>query len=422
MNLKALLKSFNSKSKQNFLIYGLGQAFNLLSPLIVAPFVVLVCKVDGFGKVGLGFALALFLILIVDYAFDIKGTKEVSENRLQKEELEKILNRTIFTKIVLFGAALIIALGIIYFIPFFQDEKRLFLFSLSIVFAQVFSPNWFLQGIENFTFFSLVNICAKTTYVILVFSLVNSPEDYVYVNLFLGASTLFFNVFGLVLIKIKYQFKIKYPNFYEVKFILKNDFFFCISQLFLSVRQLSPLILAGFFLGYGTAGLYKVMEQIITLVRTFIQVFLKFFFPRLCYIVMEDTAEGLHFWKRYTLINAVLLSFFLALIFIFSEQVLGFFNISEKLIQPLNAVFKLSLVVSLLMSLSLPLEQLMFVFNNNKTYIRVTIIVTIVNLTLIMQLINTFQLYGIITALIISEILFIGFYYKISIYNFKSKG
>ena len=75
---------------KNFFIYGLGQVFNLISPLIIAPLVIAKCQDSGYGKVGLGFAMALFLILIVDYAFDIKGIKSVSENRHESNVLEQL--------------------------------------------------------------------------------------------------------------------------------------------------------------------------------------------------------------------------------------------------------------------------------------------------------------------------------------------
>ena len=87
----------NDKNKRNFFIYGVGQVFNLISPLIVAPLVIIECQEAGYGKVGFGFAMSLFLILIVDYAFDIKGTKAASENRHENKVLEKLFSTTIFT-------------------------------------------------------------------------------------------------------------------------------------------------------------------------------------------------------------------------------------------------------------------------------------------------------------------------------------
>ncbi|NJM80131.1 MAG: hypothetical protein HC854_11900 [Flavobacterium sp.] len=75
------LSKLIDESKANFFIYGIGQAFNLVSPIIIAPYLISICGIASFGKIGLGFAFALFLILIVDYAFDIKGIKKVAENR-----------------------------------------------------------------------------------------------------------------------------------------------------------------------------------------------------------------------------------------------------------------------------------------------------------------------------------------------------
>ena len=370
-----LLDQIKDKNKQNFFIYGLGQIFNLLSPLIVAPYLISVCKEEGFGKIGLGFALSLFLILIVDYAFEIKGIKQVSQQRENQSELQKIINTTLFTKITLFFITLIISFFLIFFIPFFSKEKIVFIFSLTIVFAQVFNPIWFLQGLEQFKLASVLNIVSKIIYVVLIFTLINLKNDYVWANFFLGTSALLVNIIGLLIIKRKHKFIIQPPNFSEIIAIIKNDFFFCVSQLSLSVRQLSPLVLTSFFLGYFAAGQYKIIEQIISLFRTFIQVFLKFFYPRVSYNISLSAEKGFSFWKKYTLLNILIVAFSLVLILIFSEKILHFFNVSMQTINYLNTGFKVSLLVSFLMAISLPLEQLMFLINKNKVYIRITIFV-----------------------------------------------
>jgi O-antigen/teichoic acid export membrane protein len=409
----------NDKNKRNFFIYGLGQSFNLLSPLIVAPLIISVCGVASFGKVGLGFALTLFLILIVDYSFDIKGTKQVAENRDIPEILEKILNTAIFTKLILLLVSFTIAVLLILFIPFFNQEKALFFISLLIVFAQVFNPVWFLQGIENFTLVSIINICSKTLYVLLLICFINRESDYIFVNFFLGFSSLVFNLLGLLIIKYKYHFKIRIPDFSEIKTILVSDFMFCISQLFLSVRQLSPLVFAGYFLGFTIAGYYKIVEQVITLFRTFIQVFLKFFYPSACYKFITDKPIGFAFWKKYTGFNILLVSASLLVIFIFSEAILRFFHLNEHTILQLNSVFKFSLLISLLMSFSLPLEQLMLIMNRNRHYIRITVFVTVINIVTLLSLIKILEINGIIISLLISEVLFIYLYSQNSFLKIK---
>ena len=398
------------KNKRNFFIYGVGQAFNLLSPLVIAPYIILVCGTEGFGKIGLGFAMALFLILIVDYAFEIKGIKSVAENRNRPEVLQKILNTTIATKLTLFFAALIVASLVIFTVPFFSNEKPLFFCSMTIVLAQVFNTVWFLQGLERFVLASFLNIGSKTLYVLLVLTLIKLPDDYIWVNLFLGISTLMFNLTVLAIIIFQNGINYQKTLISEILAILKNDFAFCMSQLTLSVRQLSPLFLVSYFLGFHTAGLYKILEQILTFFRTFIQVFLKFFFPRACYKFLGDISGGMIYWKKYSLLNLIMVAAGVAIVLIFTNEILLFFNVSTRTAAMLKPVFQLSLIISLLMSISLPLEQLMFLINKNKIYIRITIFVTVINVAIILLTIKNQELYGILISLGVAELLFISFY------------
>lgn len=417
---KKIIELINDKNKINFFIYGLGQSFNLLSPLLVAPLVISVCGIEGFGKVGLGFALALFLILIVDYSFDVKGTKQVAENRENKKELENILFLAIFTKLILFVIATLFAFLLVVFIPFFSQEKNLFLISLLIVFAQIFNPVWFLQGIENFKQVSVVNVCSKTMYVLLVFFLIKEKSDYIWVNFFLGFSALVFNLLGLAIIIKKLNLNLSFPSFEKVKGVLKNDFSFCLSQLFLSVRQLSPLVLTGYFLGYAFAGQYKVIEQVITLFRTFNQVYLKFFYPKVCYKFIIDKTNGFSFWKKYSQLNIFFIFIALFIIFVFSKDILRFFHLTEEVISEIDYIFRVSLLISFLLSFSLPLEQLMFISNHIKNYIRITFFVTSINILLLLLLIEPYKLTGIIATLIIAELLFIILYFYNSFLKIKT--
>lgn len=419
--IKQLIAKLILKVKTNFIIYGIGQAFNLLSPLVVAPYIVKTCHIEGFGKVGLGFALSMFLILIVDYAFDIKGTKQVSESRSDKNELERILSTTLYTKFFLFSIALVIGTLLIYFIPFFYLEKKLFFYSLSIVFAQVFNPVWFLQGLEDFKKSSLVNVFSKSIYIILIFSFIKHEDDYFLVNFVLGLSSLMCNIIGLIFVKYKYEFNFIKPNFKVVKTILKQDFSFCVSQLFLSTRQLSPMLLSSYFLGFSIAGQYKIVEQLITLYRTFIQVYLKYFFPSVCYKISMNTMEGFRYWKKYVSLNFIIVVTSLFVMYFFTIPILQFFNVSVENIISLARIFRFTLIIPLLMALSLYLEQLMFVTNKNKVYIKIAVFVTLVNVFLIVSLLDRFALIGVIVAIAISEILFIVLYFYASYFDLNKK-
>ncbi|MEL1246020.1 oligosaccharide flippase family protein [Flavobacterium sp. DGU11] len=421
MDLEKLSSLLKNKKTQNFFIYGVGQAFNLISPLLVIPYIVAVCGEEGLGKTGLGFALSLFLILIVDYAFDVKGTKQASEMRDDRQQLEKLFINTIAIKCLLFLAVVAIFLALVFFVPFFQDEKPLFALSLSIVLAQVFTPHWFLQGTEQYTAASIINICSKGFYLLLVYSFVANNGDYIYVNLFLGGSSLVFNIVGLAYIMNRYSFKIAVPVVSEVTAILKGDFSFCISQLFLSARQLLPIVLVSYCLGYYTAGQYKIIEQVITSSRTFIQVFLRYFYPLVCYKAAEDLKAGFRFWKRYSTSDFLIVLAAMSVIALMPEQLLYFFNASEESVNELTPPLFLVLLVPPLMAASTALEQLMMIANRNKEYIRIVISVTIISIVSMFSILGKFGIIGLIATFIAAELLFISLYFKNSYLHLSHK-
>ena len=410
MGIQKLRSLLQNKKKQDFFIYGIGQAFNLISLLLVIPHIVAVCGEEGLGKQGLGFSLALFLILIVDYAFEIKSTKEATIHRNDPTVLEGIFNMTLISKAMLFCITVGITFLLVYTIPFFIAERALFLYSLAIVMAQVVNPVWFLLGVENFRVASFINITSKTAYILLVFILIQKDNDYIYINLLLGMSAFTLNFSGLLYAKRKYRLSYKTPDFPEIMRILRADFSFCLSQLFLSARQLSPLVLTSYFLGFQAAGQYRIIEQVITVFRTLIQVFLRFFFPSVCHKAAENSATGFAFWKKYSAGNLALVVVALTGIFLFSDDLLRFFNAPPETIEKLGYVFKIALLVPLLMALSLPLEQLMFVAGRNKAYVRITILVTLLNIIMIILAIHAYGIQGIIATLIAAEILFIILY------------
>ncbi|RZL46887.1 MAG: hypothetical protein EOP00_13575 [Pedobacter sp.] len=407
-----LIKKVFGKVSNKFIVYGLGQAFNLVTPVLIAPYLIFVCNIDGFGKIGTAFAFALFFILIVDYGFDIKGIKKISESRNSPEQLEHELVTTLYTKFFLFLFAALVGTLFVFLLPYFRDEYLLFLFSLIIVFAQVFNPVWFLQGLEDFYTSSIVNASSKVIYVALVFTCIRISEDYIYVNLLLGLSSLTVNIIGLIYIFRKNKFKFLTIDFKLISQTLKNDFSLCISQLFLSLRQISPVFIVGYFFGYSVAGQYKIIDQIISLYRTFSQVFLRFFYPQLSFRLSQNSRKALLYWKRYAfvLFCGVLISSLL--LFIFTEQVLLFFRVENNVIPQLKGVFQMALIVPLSMGLSLPLEQLMFGLLNSRLYFKITFFVTVFNLVTILVFIKFFDLSGIIASIFLSEILFVYLYYQ----------
>ena len=98
--------------------------------------------------------------------------------------------------------------------------------------------------------------------------------------------------------------------------------------------------------------------------------------------------------------------------FFLSDKVLVFFRVEHNLIKDLQVLFQLALIVPIAIVFSLSFEQLMFGLHNNKLYFKITLFVTIINLTTILLFSYFYNLLGIIASIFLSEILFVYFYYQ----------
>ena len=404
---------FTRKKITDFLIYGFGQVINLASPLFVMPLIIYKCGEDGLGKVGVGFSLALILSGIIDYGSYIHGVKEISINRDNKMILENRLKAIYFSKLLLFLMVFAFALVLIFTVPFFSKDKPLFFLSLTIVVGQFINPQWFFQGVENFKWISFANVTSKIIYILLVILFIKEKTDYVYANLFFGVVAIIGNGIGLIWLINKYSFSLNGFSLKDAITIIKVEFSFSVSQFFLSMYQFFPIIMISYIGGDFMAGQFRVIDQIVTIFKTYLNMFFYFVYSNVCYELNLNFKKGIKVWKQYNGLNFILLFTVMAAFFIFSDLILTYFKIDKERITLMSEYFRVGLLVPLLVSISQPLRQLMFAFNENKIYIRITIIATLLNFIMLFILTKSLGLKGAFLSIIVIEFFVIILYSKI---------
>jgi O-antigen/teichoic acid export membrane protein len=404
---------FNKKKITDFFIYGFGQVINLISPLLVMPILIYKCGEDGLGKAGVGFSFALILCGIIDYGSYINGVKDISVNREDSHVLEKKLKSIYLSKFLLLVSVFILVSLLIFFIPFFSKDKALFFFSLTIVIGQFINPQWFFQGVENFKWISIVNVISKVIYVILILVFIREKQDYIYANLFFGIGAIIGNTIGLFWLINKYSFSVSNFSFSDAVYILKGELNFSISQFFLSMYQFFPIILISYVGGDFMAGQFRVIDQIITIFKTYLNMFFYFVYANVCFELNKQLRFGIKIWKQYNGLNFIMLFVIMLVFYIYSDFILHYFKIDNSKIPLMTEYFRIGLIIPLLVSISQPLRQLMFAFNENKIYIKITIITTIFNFILLFIFTKHEGLLGAFVSIIIIEFIIIVLYLKI---------
>jgi O-antigen/teichoic acid export membrane protein len=392
----------NNKQFQNLTIYGFGQAFNLITPLLIMPYIIFICGEDGYGKIGVGMAWAFFLMVFVDYGSEITGVKDVAVHREDTKKLESIFITTYATKFLLLLLIVSFVSILFYFIPYFNKEKSLFFFSLAMVVGQFINPSWFLQGVENFKWITMLNVVSKVIYLSSVFIFISKPEDYVLSNLFWGLGMIFANGIAFFYIIFKYSFSFTNTRKEAVSKLVKENFSIFSSQIFVSSQMYAPIVLIGFFGGNTMAGQYKIIDQIIVIFKTYLLLFFNYAYPRICFLLEKSKKEALQFWKLYNGINFIFIASSMLCIAYLSVEVVSYFNPKE--VNTIADLLKIAVLIPVFQAISIPLKQLVLGENKQAAYVKITMITTVISLILIVMITPFYKVQGVLIALIATEI------------------
>ena len=407
-----MLKLFNKilfhQQFQKLSVYGFGQLFNLVTPLLVVPYIVSVCGEENFGKTAVGMAIAFFLIVFIDFGSDIIGVREVAINRDNPEVLNKIFTTTYVVKAIILMIVLTVASIIFILFPYFKSEKIMFTLGLSVLIGQFLNPTWFLQGIENVKWITLLNIVSKCIYLVGIFFTIKKESDYVYINLWWGLGMIVSNFLVFIWIIKKHQFSFLLVNKDEVFKHIRNDFSMFSSQIFVSLQLYAPVVLISYFGNNLMAGQYRIVEQIIVIFKTYIFLFFNYVFPRVCYLIETDFKRGIKNWLIYNSTNFVFVLFGMLFFYFYSYEIVSYFNPTNRYV--LSNLLEVAVFIPLILAISIPLKQLVLAFNYKRFYVYLTSVMVLFNLLAIVILLPKFQVYGVFYSLIATDLIVIIFY------------
>lgn len=406
--LKLLKKILFHQQFQKLSVYGFGQLFNLVTPLLVVPYIVSVCGEENFGKTAVGMAIAFFLIVFIDFGSDIIGVREVSVNRDNPELLNKIFTTTYVVKGIILLLVLTVASIIFHSFPYFKSEKIMFTLGLSVLIGQFLNPTWFLQGIENVKWITLLNIVSKCIYLVGIFFTIKKESDYIYVNLWWGLGMIVSNFLVFIWIIKKHQFSFLMVNKDEVFKHIRNDFSMFSSQIFVSLQLYAPVVLISYFGNNLMAGQYRIVEQIIVIFKTYIFLFFNYVFPRVCYLIETDFKRGIKNWLIYNSTNFVFVLFGMLFFYFYSYEIVSYFNPTNRYV--LSNLLEVAVFIPLILAISIPLKQLVLAFNYKRFYVYLTSVMVLFNLLAIVILLPKFQVYGVFYSLIATDLIVIIFY------------
>jgi polysaccharide transporter, PST family len=258
--LKNLFKNFSYLSLVQLINYGL--------PLIIIPFLISKLGLDKFGLINYAVALSSYFLVIVDFGFNLHGTKEVKKNINCLIKVSKINTSIYLIKLLLTIPALLVLILLTFLIPKLGEHRTLHLLTFFYSVIQTMIPVWIFQGYEKMNYNLIITVISKIVFLILIlYGLVD--YGYVFVPIAYLFSWLLAFIFAIVILIKIFKIYIIIPDLDDLKYHFNNSKHIFISQFSINFfRNLNPLIL-GYYSSDLIIGIYTTAEKIIKLIQSF---------------------------------------------------------------------------------------------------------------------------------------------------------
>ena len=168
---------FQSKLAGDAAALSLAHVLGLVVPFLTVPYLARVLRPEGFGLLLFAQSFGLWLVLVIEFGFDLSGTRIVSRIRENPTRLAEVVLGVQSAKMLALLLTIPFALAAFIAVPLFRDNPIYLLWGFLFAGARGLSPNWYFFGQERMIAPAFLEAGGKVIAAIGVFLLVKIPED-----------------------------------------------------------------------------------------------------------------------------------------------------------------------------------------------------------------------------------------------------
>jgi len=154
-----------------------GNAISLAAPLITVPYLARVLGPTAWAPVLLAQALAAWLVMVMEFGFDLSGARALARARSDSLERATIVHGVLSAKVLLAPVAAILLLLVFRLTPDLRAAATLLWWTLAYVLLRGLNPFWFFQGLERVEPAVFIDSGARLAAALGVFFFVHGPAD-----------------------------------------------------------------------------------------------------------------------------------------------------------------------------------------------------------------------------------------------------
>lgn len=263
----------------NFGYLSLLQVAGYVFPLISMPYLARVIGADGFGKIAFASAIVVWIQTISDWGFNLTATRDVAQNRDDKELVSRIISNVLWARSILTLLSGIILLAVVLLVPYLRENADIIFVTFLLVPGHILFPEWFFQAIEKMKYTTLFNLLLKLVFTVAVFVFIHKREDYLIQPLLTTIGYLLCGFGALYLIFKKWGYTLYKPQWSEIFKTIRNSTDVFINNLMPNLYNSFSVMLLGFFGGSTANGIYDGGNRFPVIFYQFQSVLSRAFYP-----------------------------------------------------------------------------------------------------------------------------------------------
>ena len=315
MNKFSEIKKQINKSKDgktvfaNFGYLSLLQVAGYVFPLISMPYLARVIGAEGFGKIAFASAIVVWIQTISDWGFNLTATRDVAQNRDNKELVSIIFSNVLWARSILTLLSGIILLLVVLLVPYLRENADIIFVTFLLVPGYILFPEWFFQAIEKMKYTTFFNLFLKLVFTVAVFVFIHKREDYLMQPLLTTIGYLLCGIGALYLIFKKWGYTLYKPQWTEIFETIRNSTDVFVNNLMPNLYNSFSVMLLGFFGGSTANGIYDGGNRFPSIFYQFQSVLSRVFYP-----FLSRRPDKHSFYAKLNIVSALVGSVILVLI------------------------------------------------------------------------------------------------------------
>jgi polysaccharide transporter, PST family len=270
-------------------LYGV-QFVRKLLPLIIMPYLARTLGPPGWGVVAFTQSLAEFVVLVIEFGFNLSATREIARNRESNNACGEIMAGVLGSQVILAVCGIFGAFLVSRAIPLLHNNPKLLASGLFYAIAQGFIPLWFFQGLERMRLAATLEICGRIVGLCSIFLFVRSPED-AWIALFIqGIAPAITTVAGLIM--AYRQIPCRMPQWPLVQDALRRGWPMFVFRSAESLYGVENVFILGLFASPTQVGYFASAEKISKAIFGLLNPVRESLYPRLSSMAQRSPKEA----------------------------------------------------------------------------------------------------------------------------------